>query len=310
MAETRTWKQNSLKFNIMLQVAGADLSIQDLDIDFDVYKNNKSENNKSTITIWNLNDTTYQRLLEKTYEVDLYTWYGDDEPSLMFRGFVDKDKTSKRNINGRINTAKGFLESPVRQDIKGSFDIPTIIELVDGHVAYTQTKINKDYRTKVTSTQILKDCIEAMGVGTAKFSDKLPVKEYPTFKAVGAPQAVMQQVCKPLGIKFNISNGLIQVVAPDEEFNGEFAILLNRENSMRPDRVGENELVISTRLIPSLNPYDWVQCDFNEFSGVESIRQVHSKGNNYGTQGSTEIIIGFDKLKKKTKRKKKKTENL
>ena len=42
----------------MLQVAGADLSIQDLDIDFDVYKNNKSENNKSTITIWNLNDTT------------------------------------------------------------------------------------------------------------------------------------------------------------------------------------------------------------------------------------------------------------
>ena len=50
MAETRTWKQNSLNFNIMLQVAGADLSIQDLDIDFDVYKNNKSENNKSTIT--------------------------------------------------------------------------------------------------------------------------------------------------------------------------------------------------------------------------------------------------------------------
>ena len=65
---------NKLKFNIMLQVAGADLSIQDLDIDFDVYKNNKSENNKSTITIWNLNDTTYQRLLEKTYAVDLYTW--------------------------------------------------------------------------------------------------------------------------------------------------------------------------------------------------------------------------------------------
>ena len=47
---------NKLKFNIMLQVAGADLSIQDLDIDFDVYKNNKSENNKSTITIWILND--------------------------------------------------------------------------------------------------------------------------------------------------------------------------------------------------------------------------------------------------------------
>lgn len=308
---SQVWKQNSLSFNIMLQIAGADIQIKDLDIDFDIYKNNKSTNNKSKIIIWNLNDTTYQRILEKTYAVDLYVWYGDDEPDLLFRGYVDKDKTAKGNISGRINTAKGFLESPVRKDIKGSFDIPTVIELVDGYIAYTQKKINKNYRTEVTSTQIIKDCIEAMGVGIAKFSDKIKEKKYKSYKAIGAPHVVLQKICTAIGARFSIQNDLIQIVSLDEEFNGQYAILLNPDNSMRPERQGANELSISTRLIPFLNPDDWVKCDFTEFEGIQQVRQLHSVGNNYGTEGKTDIIIGFDKLKKKKGRKKKvKNENV
>ena len=235
----RVWKQSSLDFHIMLQIAGADIQIQDLDIDIDVYKNNKSETNKSTVTIWNLNDITYQRILEKTYAVDVYTWYGNDEPALLFRGYVDPEKTVKRNSpKGRINTARGFLESPIKQDVKGSFDIPTIIELVDGKVAYDSAKINKNYRQKVSSTQILRDCIEAMNIGIAKFSDKLPATEYNTYKAMGSPHVIMQKICKSLNIRFCIVNGLIQVIAPYEEFDGDFAFLLNPENSMRPERLG------------------------------------------------------------------------
>ena len=310
MDDRRIWKQSSLNFNVMLQVAGADIQIQDLDIDFDVYKNNKSEANKSKITIWNLNDTTYQRILEKTYAIDLYTWYGNDEPALLFRGYVDPEKTVKRNnIKGRINTARGFLESPIKQDVKGSFDIPTTIELIDGKIAYTNKKINKNYREKVSSTQIIKDCIEAMGIGTANFSENLPSTEYNTYKAVGSPHVIMQKICASLNIRFCIVNDLIQVIAPGESFNGEYAVLLNPENSMRPERLGENELAISTRFIPFINPNDWVQCKFIEFEGIERVRQVHHKGNNYGTAGETEIIIGFDKLTKKKKKKNAKNSN-
>lgn len=199
------------------------------------------------------------------------------------------------------------MESPIKQDVKGAFDIPTIIELEDGKLAYDSAKINKNYRQKVSSTQILRDCIDAMNIGIAKFSDKLPATEYNTYKAVGSPHVVMQKICKSLNIRFCIVNGLIQVIAPDEKFDGEFAILLNPENSMRPERLGENELAIPTRFIPFANPNDWVQCDFREFEGTERIRQVHHKINNYGTIGETEIIIGFDKLKKKRGRKKKKS---
>lgn len=293
------WEQPSLKFNIMLQVAGADVQIKDLDIDFDIFKTNKKDPNKSTITIWNLNDTTYQRILEKAYAVDLYTWYGEDEPSLIFRGYIEKPQTVKQNnAQGKINTARGFLASTVKQDNRGGFDIPTIIELTDARIAYTQTVINKNYRTSVTSTKIIRDCIEAMGVGVARFSENLPEKTYINgYNAIGKPHVILNTICKALNIRWNIQNGLIQVIAPDEKFNGTYAILLNPTNSMRPTRNGENELTISTRLIPWLNPEDWVRCEFKEFSGTEQIRAVHSVGNNYGTAGTTDIIIGYDKPK-------------
>ena len=293
------WKQPSLKFNIMLRVGGADVQITDLDIDFDIFKTNKKEPNKSTITIWNLNDTTYQRILEKAYAVDLYTWYGDDEPALIFRGYIEKPQTTKQNnAQGKINTARGFLASTVKQDNRGSFDIPTIIELVDARVAYTDTYINKNYRSAVTSTQIIKDCIEAMDIGVAKFSENLPEKTYTNYKAVGKPHVILNTICKALNIRWNIQNGLIQIISPTEQFKGTYAVLLNANNSQRPTRNGDNELTISTRLLPFLNPEDWVHCDFKDLTGTEQVRAVHSVGNNYGTAGTTDIIIGFDKDKK------------
>lgn len=294
------WQQPSLKFNIMLRIAGADVQITDLDIDFDIFKTNKKDPNKSTITIWNLNDTTYQRILEKAYAVDLYTWYGNDEPSLIFRGYVEKDQSVKQNTaQGKINTARGFLASTIKQDNRGGFDIPTIIELVDARVAYTETSINKKYPNSVTSTEILHDCIEAMAVGIAKFSEKLPEKTYPHYNAIGKPHVILDKICRALNIRWNVQNGLIQIIAPDEQFNGTYAVLLNPNNSQRPTRNGENEITISTRLLPFLNPEDWVQCEFKEFKGVEQIRAVHSVGNNYGTAGTTDVIIGFDKESKK-----------
>ena len=291
------WKQPSLKLNCMVRIAGADVQISNLDIDFDIYKTNKKEPNKSTITIWNLNDTTYQRILEKTYAVDLYVWYGEDEPALIFRGYVDKGQTTKQNApSGRINTARGFLASTIKQDNRGGFDIPTIIELTDARIAYTDTSINKNYRTSVTSTQIIRDCIEAMGVGVAKFSENLPEKTYKNgYNAVGKPHVILNSICKALKIRWNIQNGLIQIIAPDEQFNGTYATLLNPANSEQPARNGETEITITTRLLPWLNPDDWVQCEFKEFQGTEQARIVHAVGNNYGTAGTTAVVIGFDK---------------
>ena len=74
--------QNSLDFHLRLEIAGADLIIEDMDIDVEYIKSDDPNPNKSTVTIWNIADDTFKRLM-RTTAIDIYCWYGDDEPSFL-----------------------------------------------------------------------------------------------------------------------------------------------------------------------------------------------------------------------------------
>ena len=138
-SELKVIKQNSLDFHIRLEVAGANLIIENMDIDVELIKTRASEPNESSITIWNISYDTLLRLINDMYAVDVYAWYGDNEPALMFRGYINPKNVTKMNaVAGRINTAKGFLASTVKQDNKGQFDIPTVIQLIDSKINYIQ----------------------------------------------------------------------------------------------------------------------------------------------------------------------------
>lgn len=305
-ADAKIIKQKSLDFHIRLEIAGADLIIEDLDIDVEFVKTRSSEPNKSTVTIWNLSDDTFKKLFD-TYAVDVFAWFGDDEPSLIFRGYTDKNKMIKMHaVAGRINTAKGFLASTVKQDNKGQFDIPTVIELIDSKVNYLASKIDKTYFSETTTTQLISDCIEAMGVGIGFISDNLPVKSYPNgYKLVGKPHLLLKTILDGLGATFNITNSFIYIQMPTDNFKDNYAVILTPSNSMQPDQQSDDTIVISTRLIPFLNANDWVKLDFKELKGLEQCYEVHGKCNNYGTAGTTEVIFKIpveEESKKQAKR--------
>ena len=305
-SEIKVIRYNSLDFHLRLEIAGADLVIEDMDIDVEFVKTREAEPNKSTVTIWNLSDDTFKKLFD-TYAVDVYGWFGDDEPSLMFRGYTDQTSLVKMNaVAGRINTAKGFLASTVKQDNKGQFDIPTVIELIDSKVNYLASKINKTYFAEVTSTQLIQDCIEAMGVGLGYMSDNLPVKTYKNgYKLIGRPHIVLKTILGALGAKFNVTNGFIYIQMPTDKNNDTYAVVLNPDNSMQPDQQSDDTIVISTMLIPFLNANDLVKLDFKELDSLEQIHEIRGKCNNYGTAGTTEVIIKVPVEKKKKKKAKK-----
>ena len=87
----------SLKFNLQLSIAESETIIDKLDIDFKIFKNNKPESNSAYLNIWNLNDTVFHELIEKENLIDVYAGFGEEEPGLMFRGYVDLERT----FNGR-----------------------------------------------------------------------------------------------------------------------------------------------------------------------------------------------------------------
>ena len=298
--------QNSLDFHLRLEIAGADLIIEDMDFDVEYIKSDDPNPNKSTVTIWNIADDTFKRLM-RTTAIDIYCWYGDDEPSFLFRGYVDPKNLVKMNaVAGKINTAKGFLASTVKQDNKGQFDIPTIIELIDSKVNYLASKINKTYVKEVDTTTLINDCIEALGVGIGFISKNLKVKTYKTgYKLYGRPHVVLKTILDALGAKFHITNGFIYITTSADKNNDTYAVLLDATNSMQPDQQSDDKIVVSTRLIPFLNAGDWVKFNFKELNSIEKVSEVRGKCNNYGTAGTTDIVvkIPIEQIKKKTAKK-------
>ena len=296
--------QNSAILNARLEIAGANIAIENLDIDFHVVLDHSDKPDKSHITIWNLSDTTFQKIFEKMSAVDLYVWHGNDEPQLLFRGYP-ANPAKTQSYSGRINNAKGFLESPVKQDRKGQFDNATIIELVDGKIGFEQTTINKTYRTSVTSTQIINDCIEAMGVGVNKISKDLPEKTYTSFKAKGKPNVILNNIIKSLGGNWCVQNGLIQILSGNEKSDGTFAVLLNEDNSEKPIQHGKEDIILNTRFIPFLKPNAYVKVEKDTLNGIFKVSKAIHEGSNTGTGASTQVVITVPKTNKKKSKKKK-----
>ncbi len=265
--------EQSLDFNFILKTepeSGEVLEITGFDMDFDIIKTNKAENNKAGVTIWNLDDTKYQSLVEKDSKICIYAGYGEEDPVLVFRGYINKITRKKSDK---------------------SADTPVYLEIMDGRQSYTDAFINKCYRDEVSSTVIIKDCIAAMGLDTGVFSSKLPEKIYKGYKAVGFAHTVLQKICRPIGAKFSVQNNFVHIVSSSDEPVEETAVKLNSENSSCPHRTGTKEIVITTGFIPYLSPNGTVKCEFTEFSGLCLIKRIHSFGNNYGKAIITEITV-------------------
>ena len=64
-SEIKVIKYNSLDFHLRLEIAGADLVIEDMDIDVEFIKTRAEEPNKSTVTIWNLSDDIFKKRREE-----------------------------------------------------------------------------------------------------------------------------------------------------------------------------------------------------------------------------------------------------
>ena len=275
-------ENNNLEFKLMLEAADTDIKIDNLDIDFNIFKSSRTVANTADILVWNLDETTYQRLTLQNYLISLYTQYGEEDPVLFFRGYMDM------NFSGRITSNNRLIDG-----VDNPIDIPTRIKLVDGLQAYRDRSINKNYREEVSTTQIIKDCIAAMGVGTAIFSGNIPAKKYLSFKAIGRPHAIIKKLCDALGINVNIQNGMIYVLTGNETGNEDMAVVLDESNSLLPRKQDSGLIEISSKFLPNLNPNDFVKCQFETVEGLFAVKDIRSNGNNYGRAGITKITIGI-----------------
>ena len=325
-----------LNFRLRLDIAGANIRIADkiitneatgqfyvdresgLDMDFDIVKVFNKQWNESRITIWNLSDSTYSEIANKSTAFELYGAWSNDEYALMFRGYPKKFlKQGKTTI---LTANKGFLKQDANADRRGQNDIPTILTLVDGKISYEDATINKEYKNGVSTEVILKDCIESLGVpiGTMAEIEHITKKNY---TARGKTVNVLNHLASMLDFNWCVTNDVFYLFT-DEVPAQPYGILLNSGNSSTPERQNDkfkvktttiqrankkkgiagkkqvsvqkidNGYMIRTELLPFLNPGVFCGCDFGELlQGTKFIYKVRHRGNNYGTVATTEVYV-------------------
>ena len=102
--------KNNFEVKIKLEVAGADLTIEDADVSFECEKDRESDFNKATINIYNLSDSTYQRLKDKSNYVRVYLdcLYSDGY-QLIFQGNLRQLEKRRKAKPQSKYTRKGKL---------------------------------------------------------------------------------------------------------------------------------------------------------------------------------------------------------
>lgn len=310
-----------LNFRLRLDIAGANIRIQDsligpdkdtgyyyvdresgLDMDFEIVKTDDNIPNESTITIWNLSDSTYNSIAkQKGQGVELYAAWGTDDYSLMFRGYPNPfgQKIKKIGKKSQTTSSQGFLKQDANASRKGQNDIPTVLSLIDGKEA----TICKEYKNGVSTQTIIDDLIATLDMPIGKQAGVKHIM-LDSFTARGKTSKYLNYFSKILDFKWTIINGTFYL------FRGElpqqpYGIKLNSDNSSSPELRSEqftvkskkgtkvvNSYMIRTKLLPWLNPGTYCQCDFGEIlQGVKYIYKVRHKGNNYGTVAESEVYI-------------------
>jgi len=328
VSQIQTNSKSNLNFRLRLDVSGANLRIGDkinnpesgLDIDFEIAKTDTNTPNTSTITVWNMSDDTYNNIYSNADGVELYGAFGDDEYALMFRGYPEKVLKSKR-VN-MLTANQGFLQQSPGATRSGQSDNPTSMTLIDGKYLYEDANISKGYKGSINSKQIIKDCVETFGIPIGVMSENIDYININNHISRGRTVDVLNPICKRLNANYTINNGVFYLYSKNEvPASTVYGILLDSSNSNTPERQDDkfklktttlikknkkkgiaglkkteiikniNGFMIETMLLPFLLPGMWCECDFGILQGFKYIYKVKLFGNNYGTEGKTQVFV-------------------
>lgn len=274
-----------------------------LDMDFHIIKSTELKPMESTLVIYNLTSSTYNKIYQYATEFTLSCAFSDEDYSVMYRGYPQK---STQHAKKTVLTAnQGFMAQDANAGRRGQNDLETEITLIN----YGFATLKKTYRKPVNTEQILNDCISALGMSKGEM-DKINHKNINGYRATGSVYKTLSYLGQLLGIDFSINTGSFCAYDKNRKDLKKYGIYLHSGNSSIPERQDDkfritgtkkkgykqsyenNGYMIETRLLPFLQIGSTVMCDFNfrDCKGLKYIYKLEHIGSNYaGSQMVTRI---------------------
>jgi len=299
---------NKLETKIKLEIIGADIVVEDLDISVELKKTNEATPNYCTVTIYNLSDNTNNRIKDYATGARVYiSQSGSDSYELVFEGNLRDSKKFKKPAKAKSKYTKtGKLRKIKKSTVAPKYnspsvttefddtDVRTIMELQDGRkIALLDTYFSKSYSGKITNRQVINDILNnfrANSIPIGKIDTPIEI-EYKNGKVFhGSAVSILRSLCSTAHASFYIKNGVISITNGTSVPQA-YVVLLDGTNCARPEEDTNKEIKIDGPLLPTLNPNDWIMLDFKNVKGAHKIYKIESKFDNFGEASGSDLVV-------------------
>lgn len=172
------------------------ITIDDMQITFNVKLNNDSKDNKANIQVFNINPDTAKRINEQA-DIELVAGYKDSDSAIIFRG----------------NISECYNDSP-------KADRPFTITSSDGIKFRDKINYKCVYSGEIAVSQIINDLLPDIGyniyqkLSEIQFEDK---KFMSGFSYNGTSLSLLKKMLTAIKLKYTITNNELKIFNPDVE---------------------------------------------------------------------------------------------
>lgn len=259
-------------FQIYLEIEDENLTISNVDIDFDIVKTSDFIPNFATVSVWNLDEKFYQILTRTTSKISLI-YSVEEGDGVLIRGNVDTKSFSQKIIKKFPNT----------QDVLSTFTIIVSKNEIDN--AY----VNQNFREKISVAEVLELCAKTLGLTFVCNVENLNLLEFPYLKIKGTAYSIISKICSDLSLKFSLDNDAVEIFS-DEKISTLSDYKFHLKNS-RLLQKNNDEFELQTGYIPDIGFSNTIEADFDILNGVFSPKKFRTIGNNYEKKIETFITI-------------------
>lgn len=253
-------------------VTVGDLDVSRLDISFNVVKSTSREPNTLDLRILNLsrekragleNARRPRVVLRAGYKAD------GDPPPLLFTGDARRVFSERSNL-----------------------EIVTNIQASDGGREIQTARISKSYSPGVRVAVVLRDTVEALGIGVgnladfeASYSARNGASVFPNgYTADGPARRVLQDLVRAAGLRWSVQNGALQLLRVGRALQST-ALRLEGSSGLvgTPTKDERGKVTATVLLQPGVEPGRRVVMASDTIEGGYEVRQTVYKGDTSGT---------------------------
>lgn len=196
---------------------------------FNVSQTKESKPNQSSLTIFNLSETSRNKIITEGVNVEIYAGYED---------LLTIGSGSIQNVN----------------NVKNRTDWETTISFGDGQKNYQQSKFSKSYTGGNDIKNIITDVAESFGLSIKNEVKKLTGKIDKGLTLDGLSKDVLDELAKQNDIKWSIQDAVLQLVDIGNPILKTAIVISSATGLLGHPIITERGVDIKTQLNPEIRP--------------------------------------------------------